>query len=84
MGKFKIIFLSVLGMLDIAILIITIGYLVIGIKTPNSLGGRNLQFTGSYILFFVYLIVFIAITIVFVILLIKWLNKAKKIKTDKN
>ena len=51
MSKLKIVFLSTLGLIDVVLIMISIGYLIMGIKSPNSLGGRELSFTGNYMLF---------------------------------
>ena len=78
MNKWKILFLTVLSIVDAAILAITVGYLVMAIKTPNSLAGRNVLFTGSYILFICYLLVFAILTTALVICYVKWKKKFKK------
>lgn len=79
MSKWKIIVLSILGVVDAVILAVTIGYLVMAIKTPDSLAGRDIFFTGSYILFICYLFVFVIITTIGVVCFVKWRNKAKKV-----
>ena len=78
MSRWKIIFLGVLGVIDAIILAVTIGYLVMAIKTPDSLGGRNLFFTGSYILFACYFLVFAIITTIGIVCFLKWRNKKNK------
>ena len=79
MNKFKIIFLCALGIVDIFLIMISAGYLSMAIKAPNSLGGREVSFTGNYILFGVYCILIIAITTTFLICLIKWLKMRNKL-----
>jgi dipeptide/tripeptide permease len=78
MNKWKITFLSVLGVVDAIILAISIGYLVMAIKTPDSLAGRDIFFTGSYLIFIGYLLVFALITTVLAVLLVKWRKKDSK------
>ena len=78
MSTFKKIFLIVLALVDVFALVETIGYLIMGINTPTSLAGRNLFFTGAYILALVYFLLFVIITIIFIICLIKWKNKVRK------
>lgn len=77
MSKTKKIILSILGIADLIILVVTIGYLIMGIKTPDSLAGRELQFTGGYILCLTYFMVFAVITTVFLICLLRWKAKGK-------
>ena len=67
MRKFKIFLLIVLGTIDLILLAVSIAYLIMGIQAPNSLGGREIFFTGSYLLFLVYFLIFIMVTILFII-----------------
>ena len=79
MSKLKIVFLSTLGLIDVVLIMISIGYLIMGIKSPNSLGGRELSFTGNYMLFAVYALLVLIITTIFLIFLIKWLKNKKNV-----
>ena len=78
MSTFKKIFLIVLALVDVFALVETIGYLIMGINTPTSLAGRDLLFTGAYILTAVYFLVFVIVTIVFIICLVKWRKKKEQ------
>ena len=75
MNKWKVIILSVLGIGVIVTLALTIGYLIMGINTPDALAGRALGFTGCYILALGYFLIFSVITALFLILLLKWIRK---------
>jgi hypothetical protein len=75
MNKWKVIFLSILGVAGVITLALTIGYLIMGINTPDSLAGRALGFTGCYILTLGYFLIFAVISAVFLICLLKWRKK---------
>ena len=78
MNKWKIIFLSVIGLAEVVLLAITIGYLVMGINTPDVLAGRNLGFTGCYILSLAYFLIFALVAAIGLICLLKWRKNNKK------
>jgi len=78
MSKSKIIFLVIFSLIDLFILAISIGYLVMGIQTPDVIGGRPVFFTGSYILFLAYFLIFVILTTILIVLLVK--NKRAKNK----
>ena len=78
MSKFKKIFLAVLGLVDIFILVVTIGYLIMGIKTPDTIAGRDMIFTGGYILCLTYFLIFAVVTAVFLICFLRWRKENKK------
>lgn len=76
MRKFKIVLLILLGIIDLIFFAVSIAYLVMGIQVPNSLGDKELFFTGSYLLFIAYFAIFILTTFIF-ILCLKRLKKSK-------
>ena len=75
MSMIKKIFLIVLALLDVFAIIETVGYFIMGIKTPTSLAGRELFFTGAFILAAVYFLLFVVVTIIFIVCLAKWRKK---------
>ena len=77
MNKWKIGFLSVLGLADIVMLALTIGYFIMGVNTPDSLAGRDLGFTGCYILSLSYFLIFAVVSAIFLLCLFKWKRKNK-------
>jgi len=78
MNKWKIIFLSIIGLAEIVLLAITIGYLIMGINTPDALAGRNLGFTGCYILSLTYFLIFALVAAIWLICFSKWRKNNKK------
>lgn len=75
MSKFKKAFLIVIGVIDILLTIITIGYIKWGIEMPNTLAGRDMQFMGAYILAMTYFLFVAILTSVFIVCLVKWRKK---------
>lgn len=83
MSIFKKIFLAILGFVDLVLLGKTIGYIIIGMQTPSSVSGREIQFMGAYILAISYFLAVIAVTLIFVLCLVIWKKKSNK-KADAN
>ena len=77
MNKWKVIILCVLGIGVIVTLALTIGYLIMGINTPDALAGRALGFTGCYILSLSYFLIFTVVSAIFLLCLFKWKRKNK-------
>jgi len=77
MTKLKKIILIVLGVVDLFLLAQVIGYIIWGIQMPNSVGGRNLQFMGAYILAITYALVMLLLTAVIITLVLVWRKKKK-------
>ena len=75
MKKLRLALVCVLALIDIFLIIITAGYLSMAVNSPNSLGGRTVTFTGNYMLFGVYCLLILVVTIVFVVSLLKLLRK---------
>lgn len=76
MKIFKIISLSVLGIIDLYSLYATIGYLILGINTPKIIGEPSASFMGMYIMSITFFVVFL-LSSVMIILLIKFGRKRK-------
>ena len=78
MNKIKIVSLIILFAVSAFLLFMTIGYLVVGLNTPTTLAGRDMQFMGAYILCITYAICFILCLTLSLVLLIMWRKKSKK------
>jgi len=78
MSVYKKVFLVSIGIIDLILIAMTIGYIMWGIEMPNTLAGREMQFMGAYILA-ITMGVFVAIfTAVFIICLVKWRKRRGK------
>ena len=77
MKAFKITLITILSLVDLFLLYSTIGYLVLGIKTPIIVGNYNTVFMGMYIMSMTFFALFVVLTIVIVIMSIRFLKKSK-------
>ena len=80
MKTFRIVLLSILGIVDVYFLYATIGYLVLGIKTPKILGGIQTNFMGMYMMSMTFFALFVVATGIIVFIAIK-MRKDYKQKT---
>lgn len=78
MKTFRIVLLSVLGILDAYFLYATIGYLVLGIKTPKILGGIQTNFMGMYMMSMTFFALFVVATGVIVFIAIRMHKNSKQ------
>lgn len=75
MSAWKKGFLIAVGIVDIILTIIMIGYIKWGIEMPNTLAGKDIQFMGAYILAMIFFLFVTILTSVFIVCLIKWRKK---------
>lgn len=69
-------------LVDIYLLYGTIGYLVLGIKTPKIVGVENTTFMGMYMMSITYFCIFAVVTAIAIVLGIKFFcKKTKKLKS---
>jgi len=76
MKLYKKLMLFALSLINVIIYIVGIAYLIDGIKAPNVIGNREVQFMGSYLISIAYMLVAIILTII-IIMLVKF-NKKRK------
>ena len=74
MKKFKIILLVILSLATLYTLYSTIGYLILGIKTPYLVGATTTHFTGMFIMSATFGVVTILL-VTSIIFVAKWLKK---------
>lgn len=79
MKVFRIIMLSVLGLVDAYSLYAVVGYIILGIQTPKLVGNTTTVFTGMYIM----AMTFFLIALVCTTLIIVIAKKLKKSKVNK-
>ena len=77
MSLYKKIILIILLILDAYLLYSTIGYLVLGIKTPKILGGVPTTFMGMYMMSITFFCLFAILTTIIVFLWIRFRKKSK-------
>ena len=77
MVRFKQILLIILSLATLYTLYSTIGYLVLGIKTPHLVGATTTNFTGMFIMSATFGIITILL-VIGIILVAKWLKKDKR------
>jgi hypothetical protein len=75
MSTWKKGFLIAVGIADIVLTIIMIGYIKWGIDMPNTLAGKDIRFMGAYILAMISFLFVAILTSVFIVCLIKWRKK---------
>jgi hypothetical protein len=78
MNKWKVVLISLLGIAGVITLALTIGYLIMGINTPDALAGRALGFTGCYIITLGYFLIFAVDSAILILCLLKWKKKKQK------
>lgn len=72
MNAYKKVILIALGVVDLILLAMTIGYIVWGIQMPNTLAGREMQFMGAYILAITMGALVLIISAIWLILFFRW------------
>ena len=72
MSIFKKILFSLIVAIDLLLLVVTIGYIKWGIEMPSSLAGRQMVFMGAYLLAMAYGILFLGITTILIIWIVRW------------
>ena len=77
MAKFKVSLLVVISLATLYTLYSTIGYLVLGLKTPHLVGATTTNFTGMFIMSATFGGITILL-IIGIILVAKWLKKDKR------
>lgn len=77
MKLFKKILFGIFCVVDLYFLYSTIGYLVLGIQTPNILGDRPTTFTGMYIMSLTFFLLTIVLTTILVVILVKYVKNKK-------
>lgn len=78
MSVYKKGFLIGIGIIDLILLVVTIGYIKWGIEMPDTLAGRDMQFMGAYILAMTFFLFVAILTSIFVVCLIKWRRNGGK------
>ena len=77
MKTFRIILLTILGIIDAYFIYATIGYIVQSFDYPKIVGEETAVFCGVFIIATIFLILFIITTIIFVTILKKLLKMEK-------
>ena len=77
----KIILIVLLILIDAYLLYGTIGYYILGVKSPKIVGVENTTFMGMYMMSFTYCGIFLVLTFVIILLSYKFFHK-KKSKKD--
>lgn len=78
MKAWKIVIVSILGLIDAYLLYSFIGYLVLGIRTPKIIGEPATTFMGMYIMSITFFVLFAVLSAVLIILCIKFFKKKKQ------
>ena len=75
MKIFKIVVISLLGLLDLYSLYAWIGYLVLGIQTPDIIGTPATTFMGMYLMSITFFAIWVVVSIVIIVLCMKFYRK---------
>ena len=75
----KIITIVILSLIDMYLAYGTIGYYILGTQAPKIVGVESTKFMGMYLMSFTYGSIFLVLTIVIVVLGIKFFKQKKKL-----